>query len=259
MLDLVAYVDESQTDGHTKTSHFAVAGTLATVEEWKAFEEEWRPLASALNEPYHAKKHKHLAVPLAEIMARHTTLSCYAAFSMVDYLRLVPHDLKSNFGAHYQLGLQMVLGTFSEWTKETNMGRVAYFVERGHPGFAHAATYLNAICSTDENQDTWNVETWGPASKRDLPVSCPDSVSYYGTMFEKAISKEKPETGVTEFLKILSRARKVKLGLVGPEALSQYVPQMEALLKDMRRRRDEARRLRRRARRDKLDTGDSVT
>ena len=229
MSELAAYVDESQSHGPVESSYFSVSGTLASPEQWNSFQAEWRPLIAGLKKPFHAKDPacRNLALPLADLMRKHTILSCTVSFSMADYRKVVPQEVRSRFGSQYQLGVQGVLATFSLWSQEARSGRISYFVESGHAGFALVSKYLDAVCRSDEMQELWNIHEWRPASKADLPCHCADAVSHYGSRYEA-----NNEYGDSAFLASLRGAGKIKEGLVSAEILeSEYVPAMIEIAK----------------------------
>lgn len=229
MSELALYVDESQSHGPIERAYFSVSGTLASVEQWAAFQAEWRPLIAGLKKPFHAKNPecRKLALPLAELMRRHTILSCTVSFSMADYRKVVPHEVRSRFGSQYQLGVQGVLGTFSLWSKEARADQISYFVESGHSGFALVSKYLDAVCRSEELKELWSIQEWHPASKADLPCHCADAVSHYGSRYEADNNG-----GDSAFLASLRGAGKIKEGLVSAEILEdQHVPAMIEIAK----------------------------
>lgn len=249
MTGLVAYVDESLAS--SGTPYFAVAGTVATSEQWRAFEAEWQPLVAGLKKPFHAKNREctALAEPLAKLMVRHTIVSAYVVFPMDVYERALPKEVKARFGSEYQLGLQLVIGGFAEWSREAKAGRVSYFIESGHRGFQYASQYMNAVCQREDMKEVWQVQTWGSATKADLPCHAPDSLAHWGTKFDS--------TGRTNrFLQILASNRMLKFGEVTEDILRDtYVPEMLGILKWERAIRNNSKKQRWRARKAKSAKG----
>lgn len=174
-----AYIDESGT--HRAAAALSVAITVAESSEWRSFEKQWGSKIANLTRGYHAKRFPRLHAELADLMLQHTAFSSFITLLEADYHRHFPKWVQSVLGGPYARAVLISIMSAAVWSRENNAGRITYFIEQGHREFAHVSTLMNVIRRTEENRELFAMEDWAPATKNDLPIHCPDTVSHHAS------------------------------------------------------------------------------
>jgi hypothetical protein len=139
--DLIAYFDESGTDGQSPL--VAVAGYLSTKELWKDFENEWQIFLSNNNiEIFHAtnlingykefslekgwsKKRRESAIRIADrIIEKHVLYGLATYTTIEDCEKVFPlkdkNGRRKKFSAEYLISGVMAVNLVTNWAKENN-------------------------------------------------------------------------------------------------------------------------------------------
>jgi len=238
---IAAYLDESGTA--SRDSVLTVAITVGNSEAWAEFESQWRPKINHLKDGYHARRHKKLYPDLADLMISHTEFSAFLTLSEKDYHKHFPKWVQSVQGGPYSFAVLFNITVASQWAKNHNSGPIMYYIEHGHPGFTHATMMMTAIMRNRDLREFYSMHNWGPATKQDLPVHCPDTVSHcahrgqngngYGVFLKKLLNRDKLIPGrvmETVFQENSSRFKEaISMGLREAKNALKYQREIERL------------------------------
>lgn len=230
-----AYVDESGT--HEESPTLSVAITAASIDGWAGIGKGWLPRIANLKGGYHAKNHSFLHGALADLMVEHTLFSSFITLREEDYDRHFPHWVKSVIGGAYARGVLFSLMTYAAWSRENNAGPAYYFIEQGHRHFPQVVLMLRVIRLSPELREMYAMVDWAPATKEDIPIHCPDTLSHHATMHYGSGS-------YGPFVDKLYAADKVWRGHVSEEVIKESVPQFKEVARILLRAMKEDRKAR---------------
>lgn len=229
---IAAYVDESGT--HERAPVLCVAITVATDKNWEAFENGWRPLVQRLPNGYHAKRHPRLAMPLAELMVKNVPFASYITIDVKLFNKIVPSWVRGTLGGPYRFGVNQSLLSVARWARQQRAERVSYFVEQGHKEFPFVMTMLDHISQGPALRERYHMETWGPATKSDLPAHCSDTIAHEAAM--------NYGTGLhCPFIGRLKSGDVLSVGTVSPEVIEEYAQRAKEVVRHYQRAKAEAR------------------
>jgi hypothetical protein len=198
---IAAYMDESATHGDDAV--LSVAITAATEKRWSQFERDWSPKIATLEKGYHAKRCGFLHNDLADLMVEHTLFSSFVTFRETEFHQHFPKWVQSVIGGPYALGVMFSLASYAMWANIPGnyAGPAFFYIEQGHRGFPQVATMMKVIMATDELRQMFAMAGWDAATKRDVPVACPDTISHlstehYGTGSHGAVLDQLFDAGV---------------------------------------------------------------
>jgi len=209
---IAGYLDESTTPDNAVLS---VAITVADLDGWGGLGRVWLPQIAGLESGYHAKDCKALHMALAKAMEAHTAFSSFITITQADYHEHLPKWTQSILGGPYSFGVLFSLMSAAKWSRENGAGRMFYFIEQGHRGFAQASMMMTAMMRSEELRDMFALEGWGPATKADIPVHCPDTVSYNATAYFGSQTKSR-------FLDVLYNCGKLSRGNFTEQAFREH-------------------------------------
>lgn len=227
MADLEVYIDEGEVT-HGSTTVFAVAGSAATVEGWRAFEGEWGPLVSPLPKPYHSCDNScaFLADRLADLMIKYTLQSFAAIINVGSFEALVPAEVRSRFGSTYRLGVFAVTGQVANWAREHRpTSSIFYNIEPGHRGFEGIGRFMSKMHQDESYRAMMRMSGWAAATKEALPLHCADTLANHSARWARE--------QITPFMAKLHESGRLRTIPLDQSFLREkYLPEMEGLLRD---------------------------
>jgi hypothetical protein len=181
---LAGYLDESGENNESRL--LCVAISVATPDQWDAFESEWRPRLDGIDDlrGYHIKDHPSLKGHLASAVRDHTLRSWSVSVEKQVYKRCVSNAAGGAIGGAYYFLALCCFGFASDWSKRSGLGPIAFFPEQGHKGFAHLSARLNMLAASPWAKPKYDFDRWAPATKFDLPTHAPDLISHQVTSWD---------------------------------------------------------------------------
>jgi hypothetical protein len=229
--ELVGYVDESNGPNGEPLS---VAITVAHVGAWGDWGRAWLPKVEKLRGGYRGYKHKSLHSALAALMAEHTAFSSFITIREADYHDVFPKWVQSVIGGPYATGILFTLMTAAVWARENRKGRIFYFIEQGHRNFPYVELLMSVIMRSADTRELFGMAGWGPATKQDVPIHCPDTLAHNAAFHYRTGS-------YGEFIDTLHSAEKVWRGDFTREIAGQSLDQFKEVAKMFRRAMNEDR------------------
>jgi hypothetical protein len=186
---LATFIDES---GNYPSSpgRIAVAGAMATAENWEQFQDQWRAnleVASALPafRGFHAKNTSRIQSALNETLAHvcndRNIWIASVTVNEKEYKAATTHEERSLLGNAYGFAAFACVGLIAQQFRVAarNSERAIYYIEKGGPGFAKTMELLAIAYRNDTFRKTLCLESFAPADRRiHTPVHPADLVAH---------------------------------------------------------------------------------
>lgn len=166
-------VDESGSDQNA--SAICVVACWTTSTQWRHFAKEWAPYAAKYPQGFHASKASpEDNVALAGLINRRVQAGIATTIDYDDFKSVVPHTLKSRFGAEYSTAIQAIALVLKHFWDRHNIRWTGWVLEAGHAGEASAKEFLDRRV----RDPAWHIlsHTW--VNKTAVITHAPDLVSH---------------------------------------------------------------------------------
>jgi hypothetical protein len=181
---LAAYFDESAV-GTAKHGTVSVAASIATLENWRRFENIWRPvLKSAGRETsFHAvarsKEQQALNAVLPLIARECRVWTQCVTFDRADYFNNTSAVDRSQLGNDHGFAWFACASVIAEYLRDYVKQDAGYYIDQGGLGSDKAMQILGWVYRDPEWRESWRLADFGPADRRvQLPLHPADLVAH---------------------------------------------------------------------------------
>ena len=201
---LSAYFDEAGTDASKPA--VAVGCYIATTDQWKAFNEDWRWLRDEVGVKEYFRradqesfwrhdetKHWNRDQQICIYQAQHAFIQAYSlkgfagAVIKTDYDDVITGVDRTALGNPYEFCLRHCLAGIANWlAAERPDDRISYFIESGAEGAGHLKAAFTLFLNDPELRKANRLEdphSWSFVGKKDaVPLQAADALAYEAAM-----------------------------------------------------------------------------